>query len=273
MRQLREKLKSQSGASILMALLFLLVCMMVSASLLAAAVSNAGKYRSNRIEQQNYLMISSAMQLVCDAVTDADYHGLYNYRRTPVFRIELDEEGNEIPVLDHYIHEFQQVPGRFQCRMNLYTGGAGTADILPVGADLDAVFAQGSNFRVAHEYPNDEYVYNPLGVSFSGVHRISLSVDLDGDGWASNGEIVQIAVSMQQNGIVRLSGTIHAETSGKAYVMEAELVPKENPQKTLRLGHPAVNAAAEEEVFLQDEETPPVKWTLNWIAKKEAEAA
>ena len=49
MKTLREKLHSQSGASILLALLFLLVCMMTAASILMAAVSNAGKLRSNRI--------------------------------------------------------------------------------------------------------------------------------------------------------------------------------------------------------------------------------
>ena len=52
MKTLREKLHSQSGASILLALLFLLVCMMAAASVLTAAVSNAGKIRSNYEEQQ-----------------------------------------------------------------------------------------------------------------------------------------------------------------------------------------------------------------------------
>ena len=47
MRQLIQKLRSQSGASILLALLFLLVCMLAAATVLMAAVSNAGKIRSN----------------------------------------------------------------------------------------------------------------------------------------------------------------------------------------------------------------------------------
>ena len=47
MNTLRKKLHSQRGASILLALLFLLVCMMAAASVLMAAVSNAGKSRSN----------------------------------------------------------------------------------------------------------------------------------------------------------------------------------------------------------------------------------
>ena len=46
MKTLNRKLHSQRGASILLALLFLLACMMVAASVLMAAASNAGKIRS-----------------------------------------------------------------------------------------------------------------------------------------------------------------------------------------------------------------------------------
>ena len=42
MKKLKGKFHSQSGASAVLALLFLLVCMMVAASVLMAAVSNAG---------------------------------------------------------------------------------------------------------------------------------------------------------------------------------------------------------------------------------------
>lgn len=52
MKTLNRKLHSQRGASILLALLFLLACMMVAASVLMAAASNAGKIRSNYEEQQ-----------------------------------------------------------------------------------------------------------------------------------------------------------------------------------------------------------------------------
>ena len=45
MGSIRGKLRSQRGASILLALLFLLACMMVAASVLMAAASNA--YESN----------------------------------------------------------------------------------------------------------------------------------------------------------------------------------------------------------------------------------
>ena len=45
MKRVKEKLKSRRGASILLALLFLLVCVLVAMSVLMAAASNAGKIR------------------------------------------------------------------------------------------------------------------------------------------------------------------------------------------------------------------------------------
>ena len=45
--------------------------MMVSASILMAAVSNAGKLRSGQEEQQRYLTLASALRLVCDELTES----------------------------------------------------------------------------------------------------------------------------------------------------------------------------------------------------------
>lgn len=77
MERLGKKLRSERGASILLALLLFLVCMMVGASVLAAAASNAGKARSNRTEQQKYLNLTSAIQLVADEIAKARYTGKY----------------------------------------------------------------------------------------------------------------------------------------------------------------------------------------------------
>lgn len=78
MERLGKKLRSERGASILLALLMFLVCAMVGATVLAAAVSNAGKARSNRTEQQKFLNLTSAVQLVADEIANkATYTGKY----------------------------------------------------------------------------------------------------------------------------------------------------------------------------------------------------
>ena len=84
MEQLRRKLKSRRGATILLALALLLLCMMVAASLLTAAVSNAGKVRSNKEEQQKYLVLSSALRLVCGELEKAGYTRLSEGENRPL---------------------------------------------------------------------------------------------------------------------------------------------------------------------------------------------
>ena len=78
-RMLQRKLQSQRGASLLLALLLLLICSMVGASILMAAASNAGKHRSNLEEHQTYLALSSAVSLLCDELNAAQYTGQYRY--------------------------------------------------------------------------------------------------------------------------------------------------------------------------------------------------
>lgn len=73
MNRIRNKLRGESGASLLLALLFFLLCGMVGASVLAAAASNGGTWHGNQVEQQRYFAVSSALRLVCDQLEKAEY--------------------------------------------------------------------------------------------------------------------------------------------------------------------------------------------------------
>ncbi len=90
----RKKLHSQAGASLLIALLFFLVALMVGAVVLTAAATNAGRLARNRQEQQDYLAVASAARLV-----EEDFRGMtfavgyeeVTYRRTVT---RVDAAGN-----------------------------------------------------------------------------------------------------------------------------------------------------------------------------------
>ena len=71
MEHVRQKLHSRIGASMLIALLFFLVAMTVGAVVLTAASTNAGRGRRNRQEQQNYLAVASAAELVKEDIFSA----------------------------------------------------------------------------------------------------------------------------------------------------------------------------------------------------------
>lgn len=64
MRRTLQKLRSASGASMLLALLFLIFSVTVGAVVLTAASASAGRIARNRQEQQNYLAVASAAQLL-----------------------------------------------------------------------------------------------------------------------------------------------------------------------------------------------------------------
>ena len=66
-------MKINSGATILMALLLILLATAVGAAVLTAAVSAARHLRSDREAQQNYLTVSSAAELIRDSITGQTY--------------------------------------------------------------------------------------------------------------------------------------------------------------------------------------------------------
>ena len=68
MGKIRKKLHSQRGETMLMALLLFLVGVMVSAVILAAAISAESDAKAAREEQQAYLTVSSAAELFRDAI-------------------------------------------------------------------------------------------------------------------------------------------------------------------------------------------------------------
>lgn len=80
MHRILKKLHSRSGASMMMALLLMLVALMVSAVIIAAAVSSASSVRADREEQQAYLTVSSAAELIRDELAN----GECNYKSTVV---------------------------------------------------------------------------------------------------------------------------------------------------------------------------------------------
>lgn len=68
MNKMQRKLRSKDGATIILALVFLMFCMFLGGSVLAAAAANS--YRTRQVEQQQAeLNIRSAARLVADELT------------------------------------------------------------------------------------------------------------------------------------------------------------------------------------------------------------
>lgn len=105
MEALKKKFKSSGGASLLIAMMFMLVCMTVGVSVFMAADANAGKAASNRDEQKKYLALSSAVKLLVDELESVEFYGVYSYEMTG-----FDEEGASVTPPDpahHYQHFYK----------------------------------------------------------------------------------------------------------------------------------------------------------------------
>lgn len=81
MTSIYRKLRSQKGASILLAFLLFLICGFVAAVTLGAAATNARTYDRQRKEQQLYLSVSSAAQLFRDSLSGVKFEGSEEYRQ------------------------------------------------------------------------------------------------------------------------------------------------------------------------------------------------
>lgn len=73
MKLLRNKLNSNRGASLILALSFFLICAVIGGIILASASTNAGRVNAMRQEQEAYYAVSAAAVLVRDCVEDMHF--------------------------------------------------------------------------------------------------------------------------------------------------------------------------------------------------------
>ena len=250
LERLREKLKSSRGASILMALLFLLVCMMVASSLLMAAVSNAGKIQSDRTEQQKYLTLSSGLRLVCGELEEMAYTGEYQYAEWFVENEEKNEKGEVIGTTRTDYYWCGQAEGTL-------TGG-NLADALRgfFLEELDGMYGEAFTARGFQAQPAQP----------SAEHERVLTVD--GSGLPGLEEPVTVTLRLENRGKrIHLTAALGSmDEKGYVYTLEAELASAGVPQEvkyTPLTGAVFASVPSGTPVF-----TEAVKWELEWIEKK-----
>ena len=253
MGAIRNKLRSERGASILLALLFFLLCAMVGASVLMAAASNAGKSRSNREEQQKYLALSSAMQLVCDELTAAEYTAKYRFESIEYTKevTETDANGNQITktVYDYTEHRYTMLAGDFQCGLS-----EDPNIVLPLLEELEWIFKQ--NFNGPNETsgdPRKTFAFDSgVKVTEPVEHTLRLTVNQDDKPGLS--EPVAVTVELKKDGEDKWRFSIRAEfANDPSYKMYAKLLNSNVPTLTASQG---THECA-------------VTWTLSQITREE----
>lgn len=271
MGRIGEKLKCRRGASILLALLFLLVSVLVAMSVLMAAASNAGKIRSNREEQQKYFTLSSALNLVIAELTSTDtyYQGKYWIKEEEKERDKLDASGNPIPELGpdgnpidppKYVREtyFEysggQQPGEFQCGLN-----GSVSNVLPLADRLDETVFQ-NKYRLPT--PKEPFIWLPefklcaTTPPHPDTYQLELTLNagaITDSPWLA--KKVLIDVNLKESGDIVLT----AKLDGDEYIsMEARLRAVMETSNAFDL------------VVTENGMTGKVTWELERIEKKEA---
>ena len=279
MKALCKKWKSSRGASILLALLFLLICIMAGASVLMAAASNAGKVRSNREEQQSYLTLSSALTLICDELERVEYVGRYSWEVRAVYIPVTDGEGNLTDEFDHNEHTYTQLPGELRGVGDGWSQAGGEwelSGVVPLNDNLDAVFAE--NFRrgalLGEANPRDGFIFHPMkaeGAKPKDPYTVTLEA---GESDPACGEEIRkpvvVSVDLRPSGRIVLTAAFETDSG---YVMQALLEPVLEPGKTLKdVIAPSVppkrsDPGAADGEYETDE---GLRWSLSRITRKEA---
>lgn len=294
MEALRKKLASRRGASILMALLFLLLCMMVGTSVLMAAASNAGKIRSNQEEQQKYLTLSSALTLLCDELEDMEYVGQYYYGCIQVFRrvYTYDEDGNVTGYIEEdvrKVHYYEQETGVLRKKDGDPAAEWRLKEVFPLYNDLDSTFSDYFQVPLGQKNPVDQYRETPLSPTMIfplSPHSVTIAAAVDEETYGGLADQVDIEGEVDGKGKITLTATLkdHPE-----YVMEAVLKPEGSLRDILTLSASPAKKPAVVRRYLAEAELPPsldkdtemalnetagkLTWTLERIVKKEGAGA
>lgn len=229
--------------------------MLVGASVLMAASSNAGKLRSNREEQQKYLTLSSALTLLCGELESVEYCGTYRYQREEVFTDVIGEDGKLEEKFDHYKHTYEQK--KSELRVEPASKWA-LNEVLPLYSDLDRMFAGMFEVPASLRNPVDEYSYTALSADqLQNPYVVTLAANADEGTYGGLTEKVRITAEMNARCEITLTATFEADDS---YIMQAVLKPNAEPENLFFL-----------KVHRADDgyETEPMKWALEYIIKKE----
>ncbi len=107
-----RKLKSNRGASIIIALLVLLICVTAGAAALTAAGANAGRYTHMRRDQQRYLAVSSAVKLVRSELAGQSFSATATLNETVdpetlerVYQLKSEDAVSCTGVFDHWLQD------------------------------------------------------------------------------------------------------------------------------------------------------------------------
>ena len=127
---LKNKVRSNKGATMVFALVALILCVMISAVVIYTAFSNVGRVKKTQNEEQNYLSVSSAVMLFKDSLEGDSVS--YEETRVSTTTIICDENWEPI----------DPTPGEPTLETTFDNYAYNDADALPLNNFLNQVFEE-----------------------------------------------------------------------------------------------------------------------------------
>jgi hypothetical protein len=127
---LKNKVRSNKGATMVFALVALILCVMISAVVIYTAFSNVGRVKKTQSEEQNYLSVSSAVMLFKDSLEGDSVS--YEETRVSTTTIICDENWEPI----------DPTPGEPTLETTFDNYAYNDADALPLNNFLNQVFEE-----------------------------------------------------------------------------------------------------------------------------------
>lgn len=107
MRRAARKLKSRRGASIIIALLVMLICITAGTAALTAASANAGRYTHMAEDQQRYLAVSSAVKLIREELCGRNFTAMAEMEENRLPSDETEQPTFQLDVTSSYDGVFE----------------------------------------------------------------------------------------------------------------------------------------------------------------------
>lgn len=135
---LKNKLRSNKGATMVFALVALILCVMISAVVIYTAFSNVGRVKKTQSEEQNYLSVSSAVMLFKDSLEGDSV----SYEETHVSTTTIICDENWEPI--------DPTPGEPTLGTTFDNYAYNDADALPLNNFLNQVFEEWAKMIDSH---------------------------------------------------------------------------------------------------------------------------
>lgn len=174
---MKQKLRSNQGASMILALALMLVCVMVSSVIITSAASGSSRNTKRVEQQQDYLAISSGAEFIADNLKDigsfvvAETEIIPECSKYRLYPTQIVPEGETEPVTAYWVPQGLK-PDTTECYIIGELGEETTLDQPQTGSTLQGELAELMKKAAMEVYDNGQTYTETFYLSISGEERL-----------------------------------------------------------------------------------------------------